>query len=484
MRPWLLASILTIGSSAAAAQQIPLKTAPIATGDQFFLLPSRAAGMGALSVALRDTLGDPWGNPAAGARLVGGELFAVPSAYTISDDIGGGISFTVGGAGRSGPWFGGAAVAIQQLENPDRGGWFVPPGETDRFLEEGLDNAYVRLFAGRRVGGRTALGASVFHAGLNAVEGVSQLYPNRARLRQDGSLIDLRVGALHELAGGGSVEAVILHSRLDMEQDVTYVDWVWPPTDPNPSNPVRVSRTEENLDRTNTTGAHLAFDTPLGDVPGTVLGLAITANRKIHPKIPNYEIANIPRDPGNSTAFALQAGITRTTGPSTVGIELAWKPGRSHTWAEADGPIALPDGGSLAAGDRTVENWFHFSNLRAATGYEHDTGRFAFRAGFDVELYRYSLEQERWIEGTRRETDEHWLEWSPTWGVAFRPAGFAIEYTGRLQAKGFPDTGGRDVFIAVPDAPIDFLPAPMGPAELPDFAQWTHQVAIRVRLGR
>lgn len=481
--PMLLSLVLL--PVAASAQQIPLKTAPIATGDQFFLLPSRGAGMGGLTLAVRDTLGDPWGNPALGGRLRGGELFVVPSGYTISDDIGAGVSFAVGGTARLGAWFAGGAVALQQLHNPDRGNLFVDWPETDRFIDDALGNDYVHVFAGRRLGPRTSVGVSVFRAGLTAVEGVSQLYPGSQRIRQDGDLTDLRLGALHELPNGGALEAVVMHSRLNMRHDVGYFDWVWLPADPEPLPPMPAGRIEENLDRTRTTGLRVAWETPVEQAPGTTLGLALTANRKQHPKIPNYEIANIPRDPGNSTVFALEAGVARTLGPSTVGLELAWKPGRSHTWAEADGPIPLPGGGTIPEGGRTVENWFHFSNLRVATGYERDTGGWAMRIGFDVELYRYSLDQERHVEGTRRETDEHWFEWSPTWGVAFRPAGFSLEYTGRLVAKGFPDLfgDGGEVLVAVPDSPIDFLPAPTEPASLPDFAQWTHQVAIRVPLG-
>jgi hypothetical protein len=150
--------------------------------------------------------------------------------------------------------------------------------------------------------------------------------------------------------------------------------------------------------------------------------------------------------------------------------------------------MPLPHGGTLPAGGRTVENWFRFSNARAATGYEHDGGGFAFRFGFDVDWYGYRLEQVRRIEDTRRKTKENWFEWSPTWGLTARPAGFRIHYTGRLQAKGFPDLFGGQVIddFAFPDrdGPIDFLPAPSGPADLPDFAQWTHQIGVSLLIGR
>jgi hypothetical protein len=36
---------------------------------------------------------------------------------------------------------------------------------------------------------------------------------------------------------------------------------------------------------------------------GWRIGYLFTANRMSHPKIPNYQIQNIPRDPGNTDAF-------------------------------------------------------------------------------------------------------------------------------------------------------------------------------------
>ncbi len=470
-------------SSSVHAQRLALKTVPIATGDQFFFVPTRGVGMGGLAAAIRDTLADPWSNPAAGGRLDGLTLFAAPTGYTISDDIGAGFTLAAGGLGRSGDWFGGITFAIQQLENPNANPFFFDVGQREGFIDDALGNDYVQLFAGRRLNDRTAIGASFYHAGLSAVEGVSQLYAGNAGLHQEGDLTDWRAGLTHELSNGSTLEAVVVHSRFNMLHEVRTIEWIF---QTQLGRPTPMTSFEENLDRTRTTGFQVGWQTPLADTTAT-FGLALTANRKSHPKIPNYRVANIPRDPGNSTAFALSAGLSRQNGPSTVGMEVVWNPARSHTWAEAEAPTPVPGGGVIPTGGRTVENWFRFSNLAAITGYERDNGGFAFRFGIGATFYRYRLKQTRWVEQTTRRSRESWFEWSPAWGITARPQGLAIHYTGRLTAKGFPDIfGGRDFAIA--DSPglgsgVDFLPAVTQPVRLDDFATWTHQLAITVPIG-
>ncbi|NIQ59421.1 MAG: hypothetical protein GWN71_40550, partial [Gammaproteobacteria bacterium] len=41
------------------------------------------------------------------------------------------------------------------------------------------------------------------------------------------------------------------------------------------------------------------------------VGVMVTVNRKTHPKLPNYVIMNIPRDPGVSTAAQVGFGVAR-----------------------------------------------------------------------------------------------------------------------------------------------------------------------------
>ena len=57
---WVASTMLLwMSPGRSEAQVIPLKTVPVATGDQFLLLPSQRLGMGGVSIALDDALLDP-----------------------------------------------------------------------------------------------------------------------------------------------------------------------------------------------------------------------------------------------------------------------------------------------------------------------------------------------------------------------------------------------------------------------------------------
>ena len=72
------------------AQLISIKTVPIAQGDQFDIFPSQHRGMGGASIAVGDTLLDPFRSPARGAQLAVPRLFASPTFYGVSKGTGGG----------------------------------------------------------------------------------------------------------------------------------------------------------------------------------------------------------------------------------------------------------------------------------------------------------------------------------------------------------------------------------------------------------
>src|SRR5437762_1285246 len=106
-------------AATAAAQLIQIKTLPIADGDQFRFLPSANSGMAGVSIALADSLGDPFVNPAKGSRLspIGnGAFFGSPAFYSVSERAGGGQTFPIGGILRSGSTFGGLALALQEID--------------------------------------------------------------------------------------------------------------------------------------------------------------------------------------------------------------------------------------------------------------------------------------------------------------------------------------------------------------------------------
>ena len=119
MKPWLrnsLSCALVLVSASVSAQSMPLKTVPIATGEQFLIFPSRTLGMGSLGVAHEDALQDGFGNPGRGGRVQGTWFAALPTFYqsTVADVGGRTLPFAMLRGGER--WFGSIAVAMQQVE--------------------------------------------------------------------------------------------------------------------------------------------------------------------------------------------------------------------------------------------------------------------------------------------------------------------------------------------------------------------------------
>jgi hypothetical protein len=220
---------------------------------------------------------------------------------------------------------------------------------------------------------------------------------------------------------------------------------------------------------------------PLASSPGWRVGGIFTFNRKMHPKIPNYSIVNIPRDPGNSTAFNVGAGISHVSDGELFALDLVWEPARSHTWAESE-PCPVCDQVVV----KTVENWFNFSNIAFASGFSSEGERGGWQFGLAVKMYEYRLRQENHVENTTRRTNDSWFEWAPSWGAMFRLGGAELRYSGRLLMRGTPNVFPRgDVVVATPEAGgIDVLAAPTAPVFLPEYHTFTNQFSVVIPIGR
>src|SRR5213076_1706871 len=93
------------------AQLVSIKTVPIAQGDQFEIYPSHNLAMGGVSIAVPDTLLDPFRNPAKGARLA-----AAPRFYGISNGAGGGRTLPLAAVTQADSWYGGLSLALQEVD--------------------------------------------------------------------------------------------------------------------------------------------------------------------------------------------------------------------------------------------------------------------------------------------------------------------------------------------------------------------------------
>jgi hypothetical protein len=484
----IIVAVSLLGFPATSSPQlVPVKTIPVAAGDQFLLFPSTNMAMGGGSLAFADTLGDPFANPATGSRLKESFFFGSPTFYHISGRNGSGRTLPVGTLFRSGEWFGGGAVSLQEVEGAKRERWLLTPwswgSPPPQILSEGsARNLYALGILGQHFPqARLSVGISGFWADLGAMDGVDLLYAMSQEIQQSGHLSDLRIGVLKEWEGDRSLEALILRSKLRMTHDVTYVDLLWPPAVPDEAPfPVWVPRTEKNLDHTDTWGAHVVYRRPLS-APGWKMAWSLTGNWNDHPKIPNYEIQNIPRDPGNTRAYGLGVGLSKVEGPTRLGLDLVLEPIRSETWAEAAGDTISVTGDIMRAGEKTVENDFRFTNVLVRAGGSWDFRWATFRGGVKVRSISYELEQFNRVEAVQRNQDESWMEWSPSLGISLDLGGAVLHYAGRLTTgTGRPGVQWAPERAAMLDlaAEANFILAPSGPLTLQDARVTTHQISV------
>ena len=270
------------------AQLIQVKTLPIADGDQWRIFPSANAGMGDVSIALADSLLDPFANPAKGSRVrskSGGAFFGSPAFYSVSQKAGGGRTFPVGGLLRSGSTFGAIAFAYQEIDDINSNRQFTPPppvlrgvdGSPVTIDEPSRQNQFAfasigRVFAAHNL----SVAGSVQWSGLHDIDGVDLLYAGSAGIDQHGNAVDARLGATKDWvtpAGTRTAEAILLRNGFDMTHDVTWADQVW---DANTRTFTTRARIDHNLDRTDTWGLHLGYSQPVAD-SGWRAGAIVTA---------------------------------------------------------------------------------------------------------------------------------------------------------------------------------------------------------------
>lgn len=502
-------ALAALAPVALSAQLIQIKTLPIADGDQWRIFPSANAPMADLSIALADSLLDPFVNPAKGSRLPDrGLFFGSPTFYSVSQNAGGGRTLPLGGVFRFGSMFGGFALALQELDTiRGNGQVFFPPVASPVATDPALptttttvtptrpsrENRFAFASLGRSFSARgLSVAGSVLWSGLRNIDGVDLLYTGSQGVNQHGGALDARLGLTKEWSttrGARTAEAILLHNRFDMTHDVTWADQVF---DPNTRAFLSRPRIDHNLDKTNTWGLHLAYSQPLAD-SGWRIGAIATTNLASHPKLPDYQIAQvmvIPWDPGHTAAYDLGLGIAKSHGPTTLGVEAVFEPITTHTWGEAHGPMQSASGAAIPDGGMTTENQFRFSNaiLRAGAGHDlrlSSDQAIRLQAGVALRSISYGLDQTDHVAETRRHQDEHWVEWTRTWGLSFRFSDLEMRYAGRsVTGTGRPGIAqnGGVVFAAADALTSNFLAAPAGPLTLTDVRVTTHQFSISVPL--
>ena len=326
--------------------------------------------MGGVGLALPDTLGDPFGNPAAGSRLTESVFFGSPTFYGISDRNGSGRSLPLGALFTSGDWFGGAALSLQELKGAernqvgpvflDRAPWssvaWPWPGPIQDLSEASARNVYAFGMAGLRLP----------HTGLSL--GVSGSYPAprcggwrgspvRARARKSTSRGSSRTSAWESSRSGGGIgpssfSSCATGSGCSTTSPIS--TWSGSPSLRIPSPfPSGGPGSREKPGPYGHLGSPPGVPTALEPerVEG---GMVPHGEQKGPPKIPNYEIQNIPRDPGDTGPTPSASGIAKTEGPARFAADLFLEPIRSETWADAAADTTSALGEIIRAGERPL----------------------------------------------------------------------------------------------------------------------------------
>jgi hypothetical protein len=465
-------SLLVILVQISFTQLISLKSVPVATGDQFLFHPSQRVGMGSVSIAIDDELADPFVNPARGGNLNQTWLFASPTLYFVTNNDGAGRTIPIGGLYANKNWYGGLLLSAQQL-----GG--VRDDNSPLVSNNSSSNIYLHSYWGKKFSSEAfSLAASFFVADLGAVDGVDLLYGNSKNIEQFGNILDFRLGLSAELKTKTNFEAVLLFNHLNMTHLVK--SNFWEPRLDFFDTPNLID--EQHLDRTDSYGLHFAYQEPIGQ-GGWKAGAILTFNYKTHPKIPNYRLMNIPRDPGNSWAYNFGLGISNETDWSLFGLDFIYEPIWSDTWADAAMPIETVIGDIIPTGGKTVDNNFRFSNYLLKIGYQKIKGNLGLHCGLQLRSIRYQLTQKNYVENFIRKQHEQWEEWTPSWGISLTLPAFRLSYMGRFTTgtgrPGIASTGWwrSEMNFAAGD---NFIIAPQGDLVLEKSLVFTNQLVISI----
>ena len=463
---------IVLAASTSHAQLVTPKTVPIHGEDQFAIFPSALAGMAGGSIALDDTLADPFANPALATRVRRAAVFLAPFAHGVTAGRGGGSTLPIGGAASIGSWAGAAVFALQQLNDGPTAAGTAP---------QRASNQYSSIVVAHRLAHGVSVGGSAYTAGLNAMDDLDLLYQGSDRLIQSGTLRDFRLG-LTKNWGDRRLDLVLVTNRTEVSHDVHYTFSRWV------NDTIRTTQfSEHNVDKTTIWGVHTQYVQPLDD--GWRVGWLATANRLSHPEIPDYRIQNIPRDPGNTNAYNLGVGLSHVLGPNVFALDAIAEPMYSRTWGTAAHDTAIATGGTLRAGDRTVDNRFTFSNLHLRIGAAHEfavsrdsSSAWSVQYGLGVYSINYRLRQDDHVQQTSRVDDRSWTEWTPTIGLGVRTRQFTLRYNYRRTCgpSACIDIGMGDKVTVTTPGPGGIIAAPSQGSWIEGGVVHVHQLTVTI----
>jgi hypothetical protein len=414
--------------------------------------------MGGLSIALDDSLADPFVNP---SRAFGVQrMFLAPFNHNITGGHGGGRTLPMGGVLSRGDWAGSFLVAVQDLDHKT----------SSNALSTGWYNRYAQAGVAKRVGNDLTVGASGYVGRLNAIDGADLLFDGSDAITDVGTMTDFRLAATKHW-GDRRLEAIVLNSRSSITHAVEWSGNIFNPGGPGIEHYHEI---DHNEDKTNIWGAHLAYSMPLDF--GWRFGWIMTGNRLSHPKIPNYEFKEtrfVAWDPGTTWAYNFGVGLSRTVKHTSFGFDLIQEPMTSDTWGED------------ANGAHTVDNHFNFFNVKWRAGFSHDlqlardsSQLLGFQFGISRYGVGYDLDQVDHVAGTTRHGREDWAQWTPTFGLRLHTGAFDLQYNYRITCSQRCIELGMGDKISVPGVAI--MGAPTSAVMVDGGTSRFHQLMLSV----
>ena len=440
-------ALATLAPIAAAAQLIQIKTLPIADGDQWRIFPSANAPMADLSIALSDSLLDPFVNP----RRARASRTAVCSSdrrrstpFRKAPAAGGRCRWAASSASAR---CSGASRSRFRSSTPSRQRSGVLPALRRPSIQPSRrrlttsavtptapsrENRFAFASLGRSFStAGLSLAGSVLWSGLRNIDGVDLLYTGSAGVNQHGGALDARLGLTKEWATtrgrdrrGDSAAQPLRHgARRDLGRSGF---------DPNTRTSLSRARIDHNLDRTNTWGMQLAI-LAAARRHGLAHRRDATTNLVSHPKLPDLpdrQVMVIPWDPGTprrtTSASASRNRVRahdarrrrdlRADSHAHVGggaVETATEARRFPQAARPRRTSSASRTRSCAC--RTARHELPMDSLRDRAA-RHPGSRAASRCA----SISYAWIRPTTSPGRRASIDEDWIEWTRTWGLSIR----------------------------------------------------------------
>ncbi len=464
--------------SISQGQIIGIKTIPVAEMAGISHIYSFTHGMGGVTIAVDDWALDPITHPAKGRFTKGFYAIGSPVFSSVSEDIGSTKILPLTLLYGDSLWFGNAAIAYQAGQGRKESMFGI--NSFQPVTRDNQDNYQFSISFGKKFPDqRFAIGTALCWANMHFLPGVNLLYGQNDYIKQSGNIYDVRVGANGWFEGGQTWDVTAVYSRIDMEHKI--INWLPWFSEPSSFAP---TWTQVEEDVTDTYGISLEYVRPFSSNSWQA-GFLITFNYKNHPKIPNYTLMNIPRDPGNSVAGNIGIGISKKSEAGILGIDLVYEPIRSRTWADAAEEITTWTGSKIYPGQKTVYNYFDISNWILRMGFSEKQPPIGIQLGLSAHRISYWLDQKDYITQVSRSQYENWIELTGSWGFLLRLTGFDIHYSGSITiGTGIPGAQGpiRTFAASMDYAKGNFVVAPSGSLLVEEHEIFIHQIALIVPL--